>query len=312
MLCGTTLPLSNGLRFVAAGKKQIFAMDLHSKRLVQNVELSRGISVLAHHNNILCSGTEDGYLEIRDSRSLRVQHAMLAHTHGVKQIEISDNLLITCGKAIEASSKGIKNDSMIKVFDIRTNKLLQPLIFSAGAACIKVFVYLILNLTQLVSPNNSVLAIASSNGFVRLMDVEMKSLHLPSFQCNQMISSIGIGDSGSIMLSDPNGYISLWSTRDAIIHSEMVIPESASPFSLISSELHADEETPFNNLLVPPIDRVDPTQLESRVTFRFKPTSPFPLLDMNFFGNAKFDDGIAIISKPDGFSGYLLSYFFIL
>lgn len=88
----------------------------------------------------LACATSNGKLELRDPRTFRREHAILAHTGTITDFDISGNTIVTCGVSINAKYGQTTHivDPMIQVYDLRRmNKPLFPILVPAGPSAVK-------------------------------------------------------------------------------------------------------------------------------------------------------------------------------
>jgi PAB-dependent poly(A)-specific ribonuclease subunit 2 len=56
-----------------------------------------GCAIIRRHGRYLCTGDPLGVVELRDPRSLRLEHSLEAHTGSLSDFDVHENLLVTCG-----------------------------------------------------------------------------------------------------------------------------------------------------------------------------------------------------------------------
>jgi PAB-dependent poly(A)-specific ribonuclease subunit 2 len=94
------------------------------------IPVSSGVTALTRSSRLLCVGHADGKVTMRDPRSYRIEHTFPAHTSGVADMDIRSDLLVTCGFGNRMGQVFV--DPLVKVYDIRMNRVLIPLSFPAG------------------------------------------------------------------------------------------------------------------------------------------------------------------------------------
>jgi PAB-dependent poly(A)-specific ribonuclease subunit 2 len=108
----------------------------------------------------VCCGGSNGELTIHDPNSLRIIQSLQAHSGGINDIAINNDLLVTCGWSQRAGQMFV--DSMLRVYDLRTYRQLTPISFPAGACFL-----------QFMPKLSSTLMIASQSGQFQLIDISV-------------------------------------------------------------------------------------------------------------------------------------------
>jgi PAB-dependent poly(A)-specific ribonuclease subunit 2 len=76
----------------------MYVFDLQMERIVQEVPLSQGL-VSIQKGRMVCCGGVNGEVSLHDPRSYRIEHVLQPHLGGVSDIDIKNDILVTCGYA---------------------------------------------------------------------------------------------------------------------------------------------------------------------------------------------------------------------
>jgi PAB-dependent poly(A)-specific ribonuclease subunit 2 len=132
---------------IAGNDLNLFSMDIVKEKIINQIEMKEGTSILKSGKYLACGGMR-GNLNLCDPKTLKVEHSYSCHHGTISDIDIKDNLLVTCGLVYR--NGGYVVDQNIKAFDLRTNSLLGQIHFVAGPGFLK-FHPLFSNLLCIVS-----------------------------------------------------------------------------------------------------------------------------------------------------------------
>lgn len=167
-----------------------------------------GVNALDRGTRVICCGGSNGELTIHDPSSLRIIQSLQAHSGGINDIAIKNDLLVTCGWSQRAGQMFV--DGMLRVYDLRTYRQLQPIAFPAGACFLKFMPKL-----------SSTLLIASQSGQFQLLDIQhglaggMMFSQLDSIGPQNPLLCLDVSSTGEcIAFGDASAMLHLWSDRD--------------------------------------------------------------------------------------------------
>lgn len=120
-------------------------------------------------SRLLVCGSTQGDLILHDPRSLAVEHRIQAHTGTISDLDVSGNLIVTCGFSDRQGTLVI--DPMVKVYDMRTMRSLAPLPFPNGPSFLKMHPKL-----------STTVCIASQTGQFQMCDVGNLSSGIQFYQ----------------------------------------------------------------------------------------------------------------------------------
>jgi PAB-dependent poly(A)-specific ribonuclease subunit 2 len=109
-------------------------------------------------SRLLVCGSTRGELILQDPRSLAVEHRIQAHTGTISDLDVSGNLIVTCGFSERQGTLII--DPLVKVYDMRNMRSLAPIPFPNGPSFLKMHPKL-----------SATVCIASQTGQFQMCDV---------------------------------------------------------------------------------------------------------------------------------------------
>ncbi|PFH50685.1 hypothetical protein AMATHDRAFT_144561 [Amanita thiersii Skay4041] len=289
---------SNGSHHIAAAtaNSQLVFLNSMTGRLVKEVPAPSLITHLQFTRMSLLSGASDGYLRIHDPRTSMVktsaESSVRAHTSGIQGIQASGNFVFSIGLG-ERQSRPFP-DPLVKIYDVRTMRPLQPVPFSSGPAFI-----------QLIPRRSSSIAVISNQGLVNIVDVSNPSVTNEFYQLDiaSYITSTAISPIGSYMaFGDAEGTIHLLSQ----VEDGTEVPFNGfdgqptewadSPAPL--PDIEWDDTTPLNSIGMPFYD----TELLSAWTPLFNTSgTEFPLpqtIPIQVQNSMKYNEGVAYAALP--------------
>lgn len=195
-------------------KNTLFSVDLRQGQLADAVDISQGVCVLKPAGRFIASGGVNGELALRDPRSLKLEHSFEVHTGSVSDVEVKGDLLVTCGYANRYNEVFV--DSVVKVFDMRTMRMLGQIHFPPGPAFL-----------QFHPMFSSLLAIVSQSGYVQYRDVQYELMTSPGIEYSssdntlykvstrgEVVENFGLSSSGEVMMfGDSGGKVHVFALR---------------------------------------------------------------------------------------------------
>ncbi|KAJ3187322.1 poly(A)-specific ribonuclease [Gaertneriomyces sp. JEL0708] len=153
---------------------------------------------------LICCGTATGRIILRDPRSYNEEHVMHAHAGGVSHLDVSGNILATCGYSPRGGNLMI--DPMIKLYDIRTLRALPPIPFPAGPSYVQFH----------PTMSNAIVA-ASQDGQFQFCDIaNHNSATFYQGEVSGFLNALSFSSSGNMLaLGDSSGGIYLWTDEES-------------------------------------------------------------------------------------------------
>ncbi|RHZ79406.1 hypothetical protein Glove_146g43 [Diversispora epigaea] len=195
----TTMPNSE---ILAAGSQQdMLVVNLARGTVVKKIESDCEIVVM-RKSRLLCCGSSSGEVILRDPRTYKVEHKILAHTGTISDIDTTGNLLLTCGFSTRHGNLII--DPIVKVYDIRTMRPLVPLSFPPGPCFLKMHPKL-----------STTVFIASRSGQFHICDVgNVSYTHFYQANTTSYINSFDLSTSGEMLaFGDAANVVHIWGDR---------------------------------------------------------------------------------------------------
>ena len=124
--------LTDGMHHAYVGDhvSSCLVVDLETSRVIMESPSSGGIPCMSSQDGILHCGTTLGELVVRDSRTLRVQKSIKAHS-AVAQLSVQGHYVASCGY-VSDSQGNLQQDPFVKVFDMRNSQMLSSFKVHSG------------------------------------------------------------------------------------------------------------------------------------------------------------------------------------
>ncbi|KAI8067921.1 ubiquitin carboxyl-terminal hydrolase-domain-containing protein [Gongronella butleri] len=218
--CMTTTTLMNGELLVAGQQDHILVVNAARGAVTKSVSGASNIVVMRHLPRAVCCGGMLGEVTMRDTRTMKVEQRIQAHTATLSDLDISGNLLLTCGFSQRQSS--LVMDPLVKVYDIRMAvRSLAPIPFPSGPMFLKMHPTL-----------SSTCLIASQTGQFQVCDVSSLSMGAlaPSSQFYQVqtssyITAMDISSSGqTLAIGDGNSFVYQYADRENYTMNPYSVP----------------------------------------------------------------------------------------
>ncbi|PWN41313.1 hypothetical protein IE81DRAFT_292061 [Ceraceosorus guamensis] len=159
------------------------------------------LSHVRRTNRLLACGTSNGQVQLRDPRSLNVEHRLHAHPGGLIEVQAEGNYVWSAGWTVRLGHP--VPEPYVKVHDVRSLRALSPLPFSApgGPALLAIHPKL-----------SSTVMAASPGGQLQVVDVNNAgSAQYYQVATNSYLSSMAVSASSDYMaFGEGDGSIRLW------------------------------------------------------------------------------------------------------
>ncbi|KAG0174836.1 poly(A)-specific ribonuclease [Apophysomyces sp. BC1015] len=134
--CMMTTSLTNGDLLVAGQQDDMLVVSVARGAVTRTVAGASNIVVMRNLPRMVCCGSLLGEVTLRDSRTMKVEQRVQAHTATLSDLDVSGNLLLTCGFSQRQGS--LIMDPLVKVYDIRMAiRSLAPIPFPSGPMFLK-------------------------------------------------------------------------------------------------------------------------------------------------------------------------------
>ncbi|KAF8636661.1 hypothetical protein AX17_003467 [Amanita inopinata Kibby_2008] len=201
---------SNASHHIAASttNSQLVFLNSMTGKAIREVVTPSLITQLQFSRTVLLSGSCDGFLRIHDPRTgmnkTNGESSVRAHKSGIQSLQTAGNFIFTIGLG-ERQSRPFP-DPLVKVYDTRTMRPLQPMPFSSGPAFL-----------HLLPKRTSTIVIVSNQGLINVVDIsdpssksEFYQLDVPSYVTSAAVSPTGI----YMAFGDADGTIHLLSQAE--------------------------------------------------------------------------------------------------
>lgn len=208
--CMTSTTLTNGELLVAGQQDDMLVVSLARGAITRKISNASNIVVLKSLPRSICAGSLLGEVTLRDPRTMKVEQRVQAHTATLSDLDVSGNLLLTCGFSQRQGS--LIMDPLVKVYDIRMAvRTLAPIPFPSGPMFLKM--HPTLSTTCLV---------ASQTGQFQMCDVSsliMGSYAAPAqfhqIQTSSYITAMDISSSAqTLVFADGASFVYQYADRE--------------------------------------------------------------------------------------------------
>ncbi|KAI8997062.1 ubiquitin carboxyl-terminal hydrolase-domain-containing protein [Pilobolus umbonatus] len=134
--CMTSTTLTNGELLAAGQQNEMLVISSARGVITRTIPDASNIVVLKSLPRSICAGSLLGEVTLRDPRTMRIEQRIQAHTATLSDLDVSGNLLLTCGFSQRQGS--LIMDPLVKVYDIRMAvRTLAPIPFPSGPMFLK-------------------------------------------------------------------------------------------------------------------------------------------------------------------------------
>ncbi|KAI8384404.1 ubiquitin carboxyl-terminal hydrolase-domain-containing protein [Radiomyces spectabilis] len=134
--CMTTTTLTHGELLAAGQQDDMLVINLARGAITRTISDASNIVVMRNLPRAIACGSLLGEVTLRDSRTMKVEQRVQAHTAMLSDLDVSGNLLLTCGFSQRQGS--LIMDPLVKVYDIRMGmRSLAPIPFPSGPMFLK-------------------------------------------------------------------------------------------------------------------------------------------------------------------------------
>ncbi|KAH7032044.1 ubiquitin carboxyl-terminal hydrolase-domain-containing protein [Linnemannia elongata] len=198
-----SMALMGNAEIVVAGQQdKILSINMIRGIVTKKVETDSEIVVMKKSRLLVCGSTR-GDLILHDPRSMAVEHRIQAHTGTISDLDVSGNLIVTCGFSERQGTLII--DPLVKVYDMRTMRSLAPIPFPNGPSFLKMHPKL-----------STTVCIASQTGQFQMCDVGNLTSGIQFYQINtaSYVNCFDISYSGEMVaLGDATNVVHMWGDK---------------------------------------------------------------------------------------------------
>eukprot|EP00232_Nephroselmis_pyriformis_P020844 CAMPEP_0182864542 /NCGR_PEP_ID=MMETSP0034_2-20130328/7223_1 /TAXON_ID=156128 /ORGANISM="Nephroselmis pyriformis, Strain CCMP717" /LENGTH=596 /DNA_ID=CAMNT_0024996801 /DNA_START=83 /DNA_END=1869 /DNA_ORIENTATION=- len=209
MTC-TDLERANSTRAIVGHEgKRVSLVDLVTGKEVASGEVPHAAVKVSGGGRLLACADSGGKLSLMDPRSnLRVEHSLETHQCGVIDMDMRDQMIVTCGRMLRGGHMVI--DTLVKVFDVRAGaRAFTHLPFKAGPTMLRIAPHL-----------PTICTVGSGQGMFSCEDIMgggVQSYLQYRVDCEgDVLACCDQGAAGeALAFGDTGGYVHLWSAVEA-------------------------------------------------------------------------------------------------
>ncbi|KAI9313283.1 ubiquitin carboxyl-terminal hydrolase-domain-containing protein [Dichotomocladium elegans] len=249
--CMTTKTLTNNSELLVAGQQdEMLVVNMARGAVTRTIPDAANIVVMRNMARSICCGSLLGEVTMRDTRTMRVEQRIQAHTATLSDLDVSGNLLVTCGFSQRQNALVI--DPLVKVYDIRmTARSLAPIPFPSGPMFLRM--HPTLSTTCLVASQTgqfqmcdvSSLAMGSYAPPAQFFQIQSSS-YITAMDMSSSAQTLAFGDSASFVYQfadtedfDVNPYSMPLTTPDGVPPPAVTMSED-SPLSSVGMPYYTE------------------------------------------------------------------------
>ena len=311
-MCASPLAASSDL--VAAGLSQsaastgeidsdndlILAVNSSTGAVVRTVASEAPIVHVRKSGRYVCAGTVNGHVQLRDPRTLKLEHRLHAHPGGLVDVQADGHILYSVGWTVRQGHP--VPEPLIKVHDLRTMRALVPIPFAAPGGPSLLAIHPKLSSTVIVS---------APQGQFQIVDIGMPGEGRFFYtNASSFTTSLAISPSADyIAFGEADGSVRLWSSSsdtsnlrfNIFSSSSLEFPDMAEPTPFVNWST----ETPLSSIGMPHYNEkllsfFDYEQHVSEASPLFNPPSK---IDPAVLNNLKTVDYLGYASLPPHLKG---------
>ncbi|PUU76126.1 ubiquitin carboxyl-terminal hydrolase-domain-containing protein [Tuber borchii] len=225
---------------VGGSQSSMFTVNVDRGTVIGEYPTEDDIKVMKRNPRAIVYGTGKGDVKLLDMNTFKVvKEFPQAHGSTISDLDTQGNTILTCGYSPRQGTYHL--DTLVKVYDLRTNRALAPVGFPSGAAFAR------------MHPKLSAAAIvASQAGQIQVVDIENPAaIKLYHANVTSYITAMELAPSGdALALMDADGYLQLWGCPDKLRFTELMNPVEW-PEPPILPNVAIRDDTPLNTIGMP-------------------------------------------------------------
>ncbi|KAJ3140255.1 poly(A)-specific ribonuclease [Geranomyces variabilis] len=291
---GGRLPLSMSFTnttselLVGTTDRQMLLVNLFRGSVLKTIDLDADVTVMKQ-SRVICCGTATGRVVLRDPRTLKAEHFIQTHTGTISDLDISGNIMVTCGFSARAGK--LAADKMIKVWDIRTMRALAPIPFPS-----------VPNYLRFHPRLSSTVVAAAQNGQFQISNAA-NTAEASFYQANfsGFLNAVDFSSSGeALVLADSQGVVSIWSEKDDSSVNFASRPSEFADAPAPRPDIIIDDESPLSLIGMPHYTtRLLSAAWPEKLTFEVG--RPAPKIPPEIMDKVKMIDFVGYAPNPRGY-----------
>lgn len=181
----------------------VLTINTNSGGVVRQAPSEAVLTHLRKSGRYLCTGTAQGTIQLRDPRSLSIEHKLSAHHGGLIDMQAEGHLIYSIGWTLRQGRR--MAEPFIKAYDLRTMQPLVPIPMTApgGPALLAVH-----------PKKSSIVAVATPQSQFQVMDTQYAGLsQFYSLSSNAYITSMAFSSSAeALAFGESDGTVRLWTS----------------------------------------------------------------------------------------------------
>lgn len=311
-MCASPLAASSDI--VAAGLSQsaastgeidnendlIVTVNNSTGAVVRTVPSEAPIVHVRKSGRFVCAGTATGHIQLRDPRTLKVEHRLHAHPGGLVDVQADAHILYSVGWTVRQGHP--VSEPLVKVHDLRTMRALVPIPFAAPGGP---------SLLAIHPKLSSTIIVSAPQGQFQIVDIGMPGEGRFFYtNANSFTTSLAISPSADyIAFGEADGSVRLWSSSsdtsnlrfNTFVSSSLEFPDMVEPTPFVNWST----ETPLSSIGMPHYNQklmsfFDYDQYVSEASPLFNPPSK---IDPAVLNNIKTVDYLGYANLPPHFRG---------
>ncbi|XP_012943481.1 PAN2-PAN3 deadenylation complex catalytic subunit Pan2 isoform X2 [Aplysia californica] len=265
--------------------KQVLEVDIIRNCLSNVYEVKdAGIAIFRHTDRFICGGDSTGKVTVYDSKTMRPEHTLDAHSSCLSDFDIHDNLLITCGFSNRMNA--LTPDRLLRVYDMRVMRAMAPIQVSMDPTFLR-FVPSIPNHIVVVSQMGSFQLVETISGgppsTQLAYPVNTQGAAIIAFDISSTYQALCFGDS--------SGNVHLFAGGQSAIFNQFSVPvEFADPVDQLEPIDVNDELAAYSGIPMPypaqgPLVSDFPEEMMNQVYRKPVPIDPEILRTMKVYQN---------------------------
>lgn len=187
----------------------VLSLNASTGSIIRRAPSEAQIVHVRKSSKFVCAGSMDGHIQLRDPRSLQIEHRLHAHPGGLIDIQADGNQLYSVGWTMRLGHP--VPEPIVKVHDLRTMRALVPIPFSAtgGPALLAVH-----------PKRSSTVIVAAPSGQFQIVDVgNLGEATFHQVPVSSYLTSISMSPSAEFLaFGEADGSVRLWASSNEASH----------------------------------------------------------------------------------------------
>ena len=240
--------LNAGQVVLGGTSPSIYTYDVEGNKVSMQVGIKSGCSTLKTFRNSVYAGHMDGTASILDPRSFRSTNSITTgFAGGIQAMDVKEKLMCCSGYTLDRGGNSYL-EGVVKVFDLRMMRAMQPIAFAPGAFGLKFHPVL-----------SGTMVLMAQSGQLQVCDALGSHSNLQGYHVDTgggMLYGLDIASSGEVMyVSDSVGFLHQWVDRAQGYRLNVYPKPLEQPYVLNSGGVRI---SPDNESI--PLSMLDPSQ----------------------------------------------------